>query len=131
MSLLDCTDGAVRLVNGDNYAATEGRVEYCVGGLWGTVCNYIWSIADVAVVCWQLGLSTIGKPMSSFHFLFCGSGSLFKTRMLSRHGHHSVYSIAGNFVGFNFLYFRGSAPKDKNCALEILSSSIVIVGGTH
>ena len=61
MSLLDCTDGDVWLVDGDNYAATAGRVEYCVGGLWGTVCNYNWGVADVTVVCRQLGLNTIGN----------------------------------------------------------------------
>ena len=50
----------MRLVDGDNFAATAGRVEYCVGGLWGTVCNYNWSPADVLVVCRQLGLNTFG-----------------------------------------------------------------------
>ena len=48
----------MRLVDGDNHAATAGRVEYCIGGLWGTVCNYFWSLADVFVVCQQLGLNT-------------------------------------------------------------------------
>ena len=56
--IIDCTEGSVRLVDGDNYEATAGRVEYCIGGLWGTVCNYMWSHADVAVVCQQLGLDT-------------------------------------------------------------------------
>ena len=59
--LLDCRDGAVRLVDGDNYNATAGRVEYCVGGRWGTVCNYEWSEADATVVCRQLGLNTFGR----------------------------------------------------------------------
>ena len=48
-------------MDGDNYAATEGRVEYCVGGRWGTVCNYLWTLADVVVVCRQLGLNTFGR----------------------------------------------------------------------
>ena len=58
---LDCMDGGVRLVDDDNYSATEGRVEFCVGGLWGTVCNYLWSEADAAVVCRQLGLEVPGN----------------------------------------------------------------------
>ena len=51
----------MRLVDGDNYNVTEGRVEYCVGGLWGTVCNDQWDKLDAAVVCRQLNLNSIGK----------------------------------------------------------------------
>ena len=61
--LIDCTDGDVRLVDGDgdSFNVTEGRVEYCVGGLWGTVCNFLWGNADAAVVCRQLRLNALGK----------------------------------------------------------------------
>ena len=59
--LLDCTNGDVRLVDGDNTNAAEGRVEYCVGGLWGTVCNFMWEDADATVLCRQLGLDALGK----------------------------------------------------------------------
>ena len=58
---LDCNDGDVRLVDGDNYNVTAGRVEYCVGGRWGTVCNYLWGDPDAIVVCQQLGLNSLGK----------------------------------------------------------------------
>ena len=51
----------MRLVDGDNYAATAGRVEYCIGGLWGTVCDYQWDTQDAIVICRQLGLTTNGK----------------------------------------------------------------------
>ena len=63
--LPDCTDDSIRLVDGDNYNATAGRVEYCVGGRWGTVCNYLWSEADAIVVCQQLGLNTFSKTIHS------------------------------------------------------------------
>ena len=48
-------------MDGDNYNATAGRVEYCIGGRWGTVCNYEWGEPDATVVCRQLGLNTFGE----------------------------------------------------------------------
>lgn len=54
----ECEDGAVRLQSGDSN--NEGRVEVCVGGLWGTVCDDGWSVQDAQVVCNQLGLPYSG-----------------------------------------------------------------------
>ena len=51
----------MRLVDGDNSNVTAGRVEYCAGGLWGTVCNFRWGDLDAAVVCRQLNLNSLGK----------------------------------------------------------------------
>lgn len=54
-----CSYGDVRLVNGR--MPSEGRVEICFNGNWGTICHYGWSQANAAVVCSQLGYPSEGK----------------------------------------------------------------------
>ena len=46
-------DGNVRLVNGTN--TTNGRLEVCIKGNWGSVCERHFDDLDAAVVCRELG----------------------------------------------------------------------------
>ena len=52
----ECVNGEVRLVNGSS--DIQGRVEICLDGVFGTVCNEAWDNADAAVVCRQLGVNS-------------------------------------------------------------------------
>ena len=68
-----CNNSDVRLVNG--FTDYEGRVEVCLNGVWGTVCDDFWSTNDAVVVCNQLNISSAGKnycvlPYTAY-FLIC------------------------------------------------------------
>ena len=51
----ECVDGDIRLANGAR--PSEGRVEVCMGGVWGTITGRGWDKQDATVTCRQLGYS--------------------------------------------------------------------------
>lgn len=59
MFAVDCAEGDLRLVGGEH--EYEGRVELCLSGTWGTVCDDIWNSQNAEVVCNQLGFNFSGE----------------------------------------------------------------------
>ena len=55
----ECEDGDLRLVDGRSQY--EGRVEVCQEGLWGFVCDDLWTEASGIVACRQAGINATGK----------------------------------------------------------------------
>ena len=56
----NCTsEGSLRLVGGQ--IDSQGTVQICIDGVWGTVCDDIWGTSDAQVVCRQLGFGINGK----------------------------------------------------------------------
>ena len=82
-ALAHCMDGDVRLAVSEDissyYAGDTdynslyydkdglrvGRVEICVNGVYGSVCNDGWSDEDASVVCRQLEYSPCGNDLNS------------------------------------------------------------------
>ena len=54
-----CDDGSIQLANGQD--ESEGRVEVCYNGQWGTVCSDDFGPLDGTVVCRQLGYEGIKR----------------------------------------------------------------------
>ena len=62
LNLVNCVDEEMRLVG--RSTNREGRVEVCVDGRWGTVCNS--GIEGIAgAVCSQLGFPAEGKKKTT------------------------------------------------------------------
>lgn len=55
----NCSLGELRLVNGTT--EYEGRVELCIGGVWGDICNLNWDQRESQIVCRELGYSEAGE----------------------------------------------------------------------
>ena len=62
-----CKDGELRLHT--TSAASGGRLDICYDGIWGSVCNEMWTATDARVACNQLGLPLAGmNPLLRIFF---------------------------------------------------------------
>ena len=54
-----CAYGELRLIGGTN--ELEGRLEVCIDGQFGSICDDFWSVADANTACLQMGFAGVGK----------------------------------------------------------------------
>ena len=55
----------MRLVNGGS--SLEGRLEVCLNGVWGTICDQSWDNTDAGVACSQMGYSARGRVRDTMY----------------------------------------------------------------
>ncbi len=61
---VSCSNGQLRLVGGPS--PSEGRVEMCWDGTWGSICRSSWYSEETAIACEQLGFQSESKFMYMF-----------------------------------------------------------------
>ena len=60
-----CKDGDIKL-SGTSYSS-QGRVDLCINGTWGTICSDYFDINDANVVCRQLGYFDYGMLNCTYY----------------------------------------------------------------
>ena len=59
MTAIPCASGDIRMVGFAR--GNDGRVDICIDGRWGSICDEGWSTVDAQVACTQLGFSSEGS----------------------------------------------------------------------
>ena len=65
--VIECPEEALRLVPANTYSDNIGRVEVCINGTWGIVCQKLFDDTDASVICKNLGYSSYGKKNTSLN----------------------------------------------------------------
>ncbi|XP_019856574.1 PREDICTED: deleted in malignant brain tumors 1 protein-like isoform X12 [Amphimedon queenslandica] len=127
-STVNCTYGDVRLVGGSNQY--QGRVEICINGIWGTVCDDYWDSNDATVVCKQLGYSYSGYGIaySSAHF-GAGSGKIWMDDVACSSSYNKLINCPSSILGTSNCGHSDDAG--VSCQAPCTDGQIRLVGNTN
>uniref|UniRef100_A0A1X7T0E0 SRCR domain-containing protein n=1 Tax=Amphimedon queenslandica TaxID=400682 RepID=A0A1X7T0E0_AMPQE len=93
-----CTTGQVRLANGAT--SNQGRVEICINGVWGTVCDDFWVTNNNArVVCRQLGYSTDGARAFTHAYYGQGTGPIVLDNVVCSGNESNLLACSSYILG--------------------------------
>ena len=107
----------MRLNGGLN--SREGRVEYCSGGVWGTVCDNTWDANDAGVVCYQLGYPSVGMPLECSHtYVQLHAHCFLDATPL----YNAYFGQGAGPVTINTIVCSGNEPSISNCIVNTTSS---------
>ena len=121
----NCTNGDIRLVDGQTQY--EGRVEVCLHGRWGTVCDNEWGGADTRVVCRQLNYTQNGSPYAISNAPFgAGEGPFFVDNVACVGNETSFLSCRANNIGDHDCSRSEAAGVLCPCELRGLSFYVIV-----
>ena len=79
----------------------EGRVEVCVGDVWGTVCDDFWGSSDAQVVCRQLGFGSMEAIATNSEVFGQGIDPIYLDNVLCIGTESRLLSCPHNGIGMH------------------------------
>ncbi|XP_019862605.1 PREDICTED: deleted in malignant brain tumors 1 protein-like [Amphimedon queenslandica] len=129
-----CIHGDIKL-SGSGYSSI-GRINVCVNGVWGTICNTGFDDADASVVCAQLGFSRYGVLHTPNNYYY-SNGAHVQFYNLNCTGTESrIWECSFNNSTSQYCYYGNAAyvicqTNDATVDTSCTTGDVRLVGGPN